>query len=149
MAFFGKVLATGLLATLAWHGAWAAGEGKSFTLVERATTDATPVHGGKNADNVGDILTFANEMFDAANKEKVGTDQGYCVRLITGKYYECHWTLSLPAGQIVVEGPFLDAGDSVMAVLGGTGAYRTARGEMKLHARDAKGTAYDFTYDLD
>jgi allene oxide cyclase len=35
-----------------------------------------------------------------------------------------------------------------MAVTGGTGQYLGARGAMKLHARDAKGTAYDFTYDL-
>ena len=149
MAYRWTLLSTAFVASLAWQGARAAGEGKTFTLVERATDDATSVHAGKNTDNVGDILTFANEMYDAANKEKVGTDQGYCVRLIVGKYYECHWTLSLPQGQIVVEGPFLDSGDSVMAVLGGTGAFRTARGQMKLHSRDSKGSAYDFLYELE
>ena len=122
--------------------------GKSFTVVERATSDAVSVHGGSAADNVGDILTFANEVFDAANKTKLGSDQGYCVRLVVGKAFECHWTLTLAKGQITVDGPFLDAGDSMMAVTGGAGAYSGARGEMRLHARDAKGSAYDFTYRL-
>jgi hypothetical protein len=134
--------------------AWLAGgpalaAGSSFTVVERATSDAISVHGGTAADNVGDILTFANEVFDAANAVKVGADQGYCVRLVVGKAFECHWTLSLATGQIAVDGPFLDAGDSVMAVTGGAGAYRGARGEMRLHARDAKASAYDFIYTLE
>lgn len=33
-------------------------------------------------------------------------------------------------------------------VTGGTGAYKGARGEMLIHARDAKATAYDFHYRL-
>jgi allene oxide cyclase len=49
---------------------------------------------------------------------------------------------------ITVHGPFLDAGDSLLAVTGGTGAYAGAKGEMKLHARDAKGSEYDFVYSL-
>ena len=43
-------------------------------------------------------------------------------------------------------GPFLDAGDSALAVTGGTGAYAGAKGEMTLHARNAEGTEYDFGY---
>jgi allene oxide cyclase len=63
-----------------------------------------------------------------------------------GKAWECFWTLSLADGQITVQGPFLDGGDSVLAVTGGTGAYAGVRGDMKLHAR--KGTEYDFIYNL-
>jgi len=117
-----------------------------LTMVERATTDSISVHGGKAADNVGDILTFSNDVFDAANKIKIGSDQGYCVRLVVGKSFECHWTLMLAKGQIAVDGPFLDAGDSTLAITGGTGDYAGVRGEMRLHARDAKGSAFDFVY---
>ena len=46
----------------------------------------------------------------------------------------------------MVEGPFYDDRDSVLAITGGTGRYATARGEMRLHARDAQGSAYDFTF---
>jgi hypothetical protein len=35
-----------------------------------------------------------------------------------------------------------------MVVTGGTGKYAGAKGDMKLHARDAKSTAYDFLYEL-
>ncbi len=136
-----------LAAILLTAGASAAlAQPRSLTVVERATTDAISVHGGTAADNVGDVLTFANEVFDAANQVKLGSDQGYCVRVVVGKAFECHWTLILADGQIAVDGPFLDAGDSVLAIVGGTGAYSGARGEMKLHARDAKGGAYDFNY---
>jgi hypothetical protein len=116
-------------------------------VVERAKTDAT-AHIGKAADNRGDILTFANPVFDAADKTQIGSDQGFCVRVVTGKAFECMWTLSLAGGQITVEGPFLDAGDSMLAITGGTGKYAEARGDMKLHSRDAKGTEYDFLYAL-
>ncbi|HVO44893.1 MAG TPA: allene oxide cyclase family protein [Steroidobacteraceae bacterium] len=120
---------------------------EKLQLVERAETDATLDLGAKG-DSVGDLLTFANPIYDAANKVKVGTDQGYCVRVVAGKSWECFWTLLLKDGQITIEGPFFDGGDSVMAVTGGTGKYAGARGSLKLHPRDAKGTAYDFTYDL-
>ena len=110
--------------------------------------DAQTAAVGKQADNRGDILTFANDVFDAADKQKVGADQGFCIRIAVGRSYECLWTLTLADGQITVEGPFLDAGDSTLAITGGTGKYAGARGEMKLHARDAKASEFDFIYDL-
>ena len=42
-----------------------------------------------------------------------------------------------------------DAADSTLAITGGTGKWRQARGERCLHARDAKGNAYDFTFRVD
>ena len=120
----------------------------TLRLVERATGNATTLHGGAKADNVGDVLTFYNPVYDAANSKKLGFDQGYCVRLVVGQTYECHWTVSLAQGQLAVDGPFLDAGDSTLAVTGGTGVYSGARGEMLLHARDTKGSAYDYTFTL-
>jgi hypothetical protein len=45
-----------------------------------------------------------------------------------------------------VQGPFYDAKDSDLAITGGTGVWASAHGQMHLHARDAAGTAYDFTY---
>ena len=138
----------GVFAAATLLGGQAMAAGGTLTVVERATTDAVSVHGGKAADNVGDILTFANPIYDAGNSKVLGSDQGFCVRTVAGKAFECHWTLTLADGQITVDGPFLDAGDSMMAVTGGTGAYGGARGQMKLHARDARGTSYDFTYML-
>ena len=119
------------------------GKGKTIRVVERATTD-TSVDLGATGDSIGDLLAFGNELFDEDNQIKVGTDQGSCVRTVPGKAYECTWTNSLAKGQITVQGPFLDSGDSVLAITGGTGAYRKARGTMDLHARSA--TEFDFTF---
>lgn len=125
----------------------AADEMEHLTLVERATSDTVTDTGAKG-DSVGDVLTFANEMYDEADKTKVGSDNGWCVRTAVKTAWECTFTVSLDDGQISVEGPFYDAGDSVMSVIGGTGKYAKVRGEMKLHARDEKGSAYDFVFDL-
>jgi len=121
--------------------------GQHLQVIEHALTDTT-IDIGPKGDSVGDLLTFANPVFDAADKVQVGTDQGYCIRVAVGKSWECFWTLMLKDGQITVEGPFFDSGDSVMVVTGGSGKYAGAKGSMKLHARDAKGSAYDFGYDL-
>ena len=122
--------------------------GKTVYVIEHATTDAVTNNDGRATDSVGDILTFTNEVFDKKNAQKVGTDQGYCVRTVVGKSWECFWTLILKGGLITVEGPFYDTGDSVFVVTGGSGKYAGAKGSMKLHWRDAKGTAFDFIYDL-
>ena len=116
-------------------------------VVERATTD-TVADIAPEGDSVGDVLGFANEVFDENNANKVGSDNGACTRTAAGAAWECIWTLTLADGQITVEGPFYDAGDSVLAITGGTGAYKEARGQMKLHARNAQGTEYDFTYEI-
>jgi hypothetical protein len=118
-----------------------------FVVVERPTDEITTDLGTKG-DSPGDLLTFANPVFDAANKTQLGTDQGYCVRVVAGKSWECTFTMIMKSGQIMVEGPFLDSGDSQFTVIGGTGKYAGAKGSMKLHPRDAKSSAYDFTFDL-
>ena len=120
---------------------------EQIKVVERPVGETTLDLGAKG-DSVGDMLVFANGVFDTANKTQVGSDQGYCVRTIVGKSWECFWTLTLKSGQITVEGPFMDEGDSLFTVTGGTGKYAGAKGSMKLHPRDAKSSSYDFTYDL-
>ena len=121
--------------------------GEKLTVVEHPTDEKTVNLSGKS-DAIGDLLVFANPVFDAANKAQVGSDQGYCVRTVVGKSWECFWTLIMKEGLITVEGPFYDTGDSVFVVTGGSGKYAGAKGSMKLHWRDAKGTAFDFIYDL-
>ena len=38
---------------------------------------------------------------------------------------------------------------TTLAITGGTGSYESAGGHMTLHARNAKGTEYDFTYEVE
>jgi hypothetical protein len=138
-----------LLAGVAAFGLGNAAAAKdTLRLVERASTDATTDLGAKG-DSVGDLLTFANEVFDAANKTRLGTDQGYCVRVAAGKSWECWWTLFVEGGPLTVQGPFFDTGDSVLAITGGTGKYASASGQMRLHARNAEGSEYEFVYEID
>lgn len=115
-------------------------------VIEHATTDAvtdlTP-----SGDSAGDVLTFANELFDRTNAKHSGHDQGFCVRTVAGAAWECWWTAFLAGGQVTVEGPFYDARNSRLAVTGGTGVYANARGWMQLLSR-AGGTQFDFVYHL-
>lgn len=120
---------------------------EEIEMVEHATTDAV-TDTGAAGDSAGDILTFANEVFDAGDKNKIGTNQGICFRTVVGKAWECFWTVSLAKGQITVEGPFYDSGDSVLAITGGTGEYAEAEGEMALSAIGTEGKAYRFIYKL-
>jgi len=120
---------------------------KTITVIEHATTDAT-TDTGEEGDTAGDVLTFANEEFDETDSRVVGTNQGYCIRVVVGESYECNWTNLLPGGSITVEGPFYDAEPSVLAITGGTGRYRKARGEMELSAFGDDGTKFKFVFHI-
>ena len=148
-----KLLSFGLLAVVAVAAGdlMAAGRAtaapQELIMTEHATTD-TVTDTGASGDSAGDVLTFANEVFDAEDRNRVGSDQGMCVRTVPGKAWECFWTLSLASGQITVEGPFYDAGDSVLAITGGTGAFGNAQGDMLLSPIGTEGKAFRFTYRL-
>ena len=121
-------------------------EGGTIHVIEHADTDA--VTNGTAGDDAGNILTFANDVFNAADTSKVGSDQGYCVRIVVGKSWECNWTTFLPGGQIAVEGPFSDTGNTALAITGGTGKFRNARGWMELNYHNPQGTEFDFVFHL-
>jgi allene oxide cyclase len=123
---------------------------KIVDLVEHADNE-TVTHTEGNMmtlDTVGDILTFANPVFDKANATQVGTDQGYCIRTEVGNSWECEWTVFLEDGQISVGGPFFDTKESELSITGGTEAYESATGEMHLGFRDVPlpKIEYDFAY---
>jgi allene oxide cyclase len=133
---------------------WSTGAGASRSataaatvhVVEHAVTDA--VSNGTTADSLGNVLTFANPVYNAADTKKVGSDNGFCVRTVKGKAWECLWTTSLAKGQITVEGPFSDTGNTKLAITGGTGAYAASRGWMELNYHNKKGTKFDFVFHL-
>jgi hypothetical protein len=149
------VLGAVALAVTLSVGAWGKGQGKAkghqkahghtVTVIEHATTDAT-TNPGTGAGGIGDVLTWANDVFDASDANKVGSDQGYCIR-VSSESYECNWTTFLSKGQITVEGPFYDTKDSTLAITGGTGRYRHVRGTMDLKSLEG-GTKYMFVFHL-
>jgi allene oxide cyclase len=142
---FVLLVAAALLAASALPAMAAAAE--TIHVVERATTDA--VTNGSKEDKPGNVLTWHNKIYDAANKNRVGRDAGYCVRIVAGKSWECSWTTYLKSGAISVQGPFSDTGNTVLAITGGTGAYAGANGTMDLKYRNKKGTVLDFIFHLE
>jgi hypothetical protein len=120
---------------------------KTVRVVEHAITDKEIPTGG-GADVKGNVLTFNNPVFNAADKKRVGHDEGFCVRIAPKQgIWECLWTTFLRAGQITVQGPYYDTRNSVLSITGGTGAYRNSRGQMRLRSRNG-GKEYDFIFEL-
>src|SRR3954463_7282595 len=97
-AVLAGALASIVLAVSAWAGSGDhrshRSHGRTITVVEHATTDAT-TETGAPGDTAGDILTFANEVFNAADRRQVGSDHGSCIRITPGASYECAWTTAL------------------------------------------------------
>jgi allene oxide cyclase len=120
--------------------------GHTIHVVEHATSDA--VTNGTAGDDAGNVLTFSNPVFDKKDARQVGSDQGYCIRIVVGETWECNWTTFLAKGQITVEGPFSDTGNTVLAITGGTGKYRNVRGAMELRFHNQAGTEFDFVFHL-
>jgi hypothetical protein len=128
------------------------GDITTLHVVEHAETNTVQHIGpADEKDSVGDVLGYANPVFDEANEERIGSDNGYCIRTVTGASgaWECAWTTTLEDGQLMVAGPFLDGRDSVNTITGGTGVYAGATGEMELSYRDPKGTEYDFIFHIE
>ncbi len=114
-------------------------------VVERATTDLV-IDAGAVGDSSGDLLTFANDIYDETNTDKVGHDQGDCIRINpTAGSWECRWINFLKGGAITVEGPFFDSHDSVLVITGGRGKYKGAQGSMELKVLP-DGSGYDFIF---
>src|SRR5450631_2506298 len=98
---------------------------EQIKIVERPVNETT-AHISAKADAPGDILSFANPLFESSNKTQIGSDQGFCIRTALGKSWQCNWTNQLKDGTIIVNGVFNDAGDSTLSVTGGTGKYAGA-----------------------
>jgi allene oxide cyclase len=143
------VAATGLLVVAAAAGTLPAGAGAGavVTVVEHASTDKV-IDLGKRGDSAGDLLTFANQLFDETNSSKVGRDQGSCIRVNPKRgFWQCSWTSWLGGGSVTVEGPFYDDRESTLAITGGTGSYSNATGSMHLGFRDDP-AEFDFVYSI-
>lgn len=119
--------------------------GVTLVFVERATSDTT-IDLGPDGESLGDVLAFANEVYDETNTTLAGTDQGWCVLTRPGDAYECSWTLTLGDGQIMVQGPYLNEGASALTITGGTGVYVGVTGELTVRVLSEE--EIEFTYEL-
>jgi allene oxide cyclase len=122
--------------------------GERLVVIEHANPTRFDV--GEAGDSVGDTVVFANDLYDEANVNVVGTVQGVCVRTVVGKSMECFLTNIFQNGMITVQGP---ADDSVYgtaeisaAITGGTGDYLGASGELKI--KKLEGNQFTHVFEL-
>jgi len=144
---FAAGLATAIAAvalTVSFAGGGTVTSATTLTVREHAVNETVIDLRGKG-DTAGDLLVFSNPIFNKANTEQIGRDQGECIRVsVSSKSWECHWTTRIEGrGSITVEGPFYDDRDSKLAVTGGTGDFRMVRGYLALSAA-AGGFRFEF-----
>lgn len=81
---------------------------------------------------IGDMLVFQDRILD--HGRQVGAEGGTCTvtALLEEGHFQTHCvgTISLPAGEIAFQGLVTDAPEKHMAVVGGTGRYRDAGGDL-------------------
>jgi hypothetical protein len=152
----GAAVAFLLLASVAVAFAGSSGEKRSSHSNERKSIvlhlEGTPaqetvyVDLGDAGDSRGDQYVFTSDL--SREDKKVGIDGGVCtvVRTTDGaSTLHCDGINSLPGGQITTAGLVsYGPGDEAFkkdpyffAITGGTGKYRTARGEVKIEERES------------
>ena len=120
---------------------------ESIVVIEHASNE-TVVDLADEGDTVGDTLVFSNELYDADDANVVGSNSGSCTRTVVGKAWECTWSNTLEKGTISAQGTFYDTGDGTFSIIGGTGDYSGATGEMKLKKHNEEGTEYEFAFEI-
>ncbi len=100
----------------------------AYALVDSATFDDRDPQG----DSQGDMITFTQKLFtDSSMTTQIGSDEVFCVRTIVGASRVCTGIFTLKGGEIMITGRESLAKHS-LAITGGTGKYRNARGEIVL-----------------
>ena len=109
----------------------------NLTVFEHSTHMKT-INVGSKHDKRGDYYVFDDDVFNAADKNKIGRSEGFCT-YTSNTITQCDWTLILPSGNITISGaaPEADITD-LYAVTGGTGKYSHADGEVVLQYLQAK-----------
>ena len=152
------VLAGGSLTTasaVTTNGASVDGRKTTIHFIAR-TIDSAQLDLGARGLSVGDQAVFTDELLQ--DGRRLGEGHGVCtVTRVTGTApsrtvtNECLITGILPRGQTTIQGAFAFtehrmAPPHKLAVTGGTGAYRTARGEVGV--RQISGTENEITIRL-
>jgi len=119
--------------------------------ISRATAINNFVDTGPSGFSPGDLYVFAERLFLAsAPGEQVGTADGRCVLIDPAALrFDCSITSKLPDGDIMTAGTLtlVEGTTSTAAIVGGTGAYRTARGEASVKLGAFEGP-HEATYEL-
>ncbi len=94
----------------------------TFTVLQTTTSMHLPPGGI----SPGSTITFTANV--TAKERQVGTSQAACV-IVAGTSAQCQGTTFIARGQIQAQGPIdISKPLSTVAIVGGTGAYKNARG---------------------
>jgi hypothetical protein len=133
------------------------GERVTLRLAEKAADDEqfdTEIDVGKKGFSPGDYIVLGNEpVYNRALTKKVGTVSGDVLFVSVSEQdqsavIEVDISFNLKGGLITVEGPidFSQDADPIqtLAVTGGTGAYKTAHGELHIDISGEEGFLFTF-----
>ena len=135
----GAALAVAALALAGTASADTGGHAKTISLVEAdKTLQPTFVDTGKPGPSAGDMAVIHDGVL--RNGAPAGSYNQVCTVAALGSSpftseSECVGSITLKDGTITMAGPFVPAkAEQSAAITGGTGAYRTARGEVVVRA---------------
>ena len=135
----GAALAVAALALAGTASADSGGHAKPISLVEAdKTLQPTFVDTGKPGASAGDMAVIHDGVL--RNGSPAGSYNQVCTVAALGSSpftseFECVGSITFKDGTITMAGPFVPANaEQSAAITGGTGAYRTARGEIVVRA---------------
>lgn len=100
------------------------------TVADARVDKAEFIDIGASGDSPGDMYVFDQPLLDGEGSS-IGNNSGTCIRTRVGHSLQCQWTLTLEGGTIQVAGREFDKGTSMIAIVGGTGAYTGISGQME------------------
>jgi len=117
------------LASILLIGCSQPGSQTLVTIADARVHKAEFIDVGTSGDSLGDMFVFDQPLLDSEGNN-IGINSGTCIRTLIGHSLQCQWTLSLETGTIQVAGREFDKGTSMIAIVGGTGAYTGISGQM-------------------
>jgi hypothetical protein len=136
----GLIVAAALLATAGLVSIASASSGPNRTATSSKTKTIHVVQSnvgvdnrvdvGPEGDSVGDYNVINTPFLDPKSNQQVGLESGVCTEIEAAPgRSQCVTTASFPEGNSTFQGAFLfEPPKFVLAITGGTGAYRTAHG---------------------
>lgn len=113
-----------------------------INLISRATAINNVVDTGPAGFSPGDLYVFSDQLFLARSpNSQVGTADGRCLLIDPAAFrFDCSITAQFSEGEPLDAGSITSAGSltlvegttSTLAVVGGTGPYATARGDLSV-----------------
>src|SRR5262245_22921301 len=123
----------------------------TINLISRASDINQFVDIGLAGLGPGDVYVFSDRLFRPSKPdEQIGRSDGRCVLIDPATFrFDCSGTIVLPEGELMIAGTFtlVEGVTSVGAIVGGTDAYRKARGEASVDLGPFEGP-HDVTLEL-